>query len=518
MSNKPKNMSKIRIILEQLDKGIGYKTLSRSMKVSRNTIKSYIEKINIKGISICSCLLLNDEELETVFYSSEKEKVRYAKLKERDEWYKTELKKPHVTKQILWEEYKKIEGEAAYGQSQFNEYLYKWELQNNSTMTIGSKPGLKMEVDYAGDTLAYIDANGEEKRCQVLICMLPHSDLIYCEAQYDQTQMNFIEGVGRALIYIGGVPKQIISDNLKSAIKKADRYEPELTDLCEQMSIYYSTQMTATRVRKPRDKASVERSVDIVYKRIYAVIRNRTIGDLAELNTLIKTALEELNNRKMKRNKMSRWEEYTAYEKPYMQELKVSKILEVKKSRIYKVCKNYHLQLTEDKHYYSVPKEYVGEEVKLVYNSTEVEIYHKYKRIAIHKRVRIANKYSTAEGHMPANHQKAKEYGGYTEEQLISQAEKIGEHAKNAIKKILASNSFIEQGYNSALGVIHLVKKFEKERVEKACEILAESKVTYTSIKNLLENNMDKKGEKTIVKMEVIKHENLRHGKIINLK
>jgi transposase len=517
MSKKPKIMSKIRIVLEQLHQEVGYKSIQRSSGVSRNTLKSYVKKINEIGCSIKEFLDLSDEEMSNRLYEDTKQKDRFEKLKEKEEWYKKEMRRPHVTKQILWETYKKEEGENAYSLSQFNEYLYKWEQQSNTTMTIGSKAGMKMEVDYAGSTLKYIDHNGEEKESQVLICVLPHSDLIYCEAQHDQTQMNYVAGVGRALIYIGGVPKQIISDNLKTAIKRADNYEPELTEICEQMSIYYETQVTAVRVRKPRDKASVERSVGIVYARIYALIRDRTISGIEELNIIIREELEALNNREMKRNKMSRWEEFNLYEKPYMLELKVTKILEVKKSRVYKVGKNYHIQLTEDKHYYSVPKEYVGEEVKLVYNSSEVEIYYKFKRIAIHQRVRSSNKYSTIEEHMPENHKKAKEYAGYTEEELLDKALKIGQYTKEAVKTILSSNSFIEQGYNSALGVIHLGKKFDKERIEKACEILAGRKITYRTIKNLLENNMDKKEAKENFKMHLIKHENIRHANIIKL-
>ncbi|MBK8516490.1 MAG: hypothetical protein IPL55_09465 [Saprospiraceae bacterium] len=109
-------------------------------------------------------------------------------------------------------------------------------------MVLGSKPGERLEVDYAGDKLKYIDKeSGEIKQCDVLVCVLPYSDLIYCEAQEDQSQMNFVEGIGRSLHYIGNVPKLIISDNLKSGIKTPDKYEPKLTDLSEQMSLYYET-------------------------------------------------------------------------------------------------------------------------------------------------------------------------------------------------------------------------------------------------------------------------------------
>ncbi|MBL0024672.1 MAG: hypothetical protein IPO98_06440 [Saprospiraceae bacterium] len=177
------------------------------------------------------------------------------------------------------------------------------------------------------------------------------------------------------------------------------------------MSLYYETHMTATRVRKPRDKASVERSVTLVYQRIYAVIENRPLSSLSELTLLISKELEYLNHRKMDRNGMSRWEEYLELEQPRMIPLKVSKLMECKRSR-WKSKQNYHIQLTEDKHYYSVPKEYVSEEVKIIYTLREVEIYKGNKRIAVHLRDRRKYQYTTKAEHMPVHHKEMQKNTG----------------------------------------------------------------------------------------------------------
>lgn len=415
---------------------------------------------------------------------------------------------------MLWEQYREEEGEQGYSNSQFSYYLHKWEAQQRSVMVLGSKPGERLEVDYAGDKLNYIEKeSGQLKQCEVLVCVLPYSDLIYCEAQTDQRQMNFVEGIGRALQYIGGVPKLIISDNLKSGVKKADRYEPELTELCEQMSLYYQTHMTATRVRKPRDKASVERSVSLVYQRIYAIIENKPLTSLEELNQLIAIELEYLNNRKMERNNMSRWEEYNTLEKQYMQSLRVSQLMEVKKSRIGKVSKNYHIMLTEDKHYYSVPKEYVSEEVRMIYTLREVEIYKGNKRIAVHMRDFRKHQYTTREEHMPSQHKYIQKIRGYTAEDLIGQALKIGEHTQRIVTAIINSKQFIEQSYLSAVGVIQLQHKYTKERVEKACSLISpQMKASYMQVKTILDNQMDKmQDEDRYEDYKTINHENIRY-------
>ena len=77
-----------------------------------------------------------------------------------------------------------------------------------------------MEVDYAGKKLRIITHDGEEVECEMLVCVLPYSNLIYCEAQLNQRQESYINGLAELLLYIGKKPKTIISDNLKSGVKR----------------------------------------------------------------------------------------------------------------------------------------------------------------------------------------------------------------------------------------------------------------------------------------------------------
>ena len=517
MANKPVTMNRIRLIMQSLNQGESIMEISRKYGLSRNTIKKYRNLFSDDGVNMTPITDMDDEQLSEQLQSPCKEadnSTRFARLKARKEHYLRSLTRKHMTKQLLWEQYKEEEGDNAYSNSQFSYYLHTWESQQKTVMVLGSKPGERLEVDYAGDKLKYIDKeSGEIKQCDVLVCVLPYSDLIYCEAQEDQSQMNFVEGIGRSLHYIGNVPKLIISDNLKSGIKTPDKYEPKLTELCEQMSLYYETHMTATRVRKPRDKASVERSVTLVYQRIYAVIENRPLSSLRELNLLISKELEYLNHRKMDRNGMSRWEEYLELEQPCMLPLKVSKLMEVKRSRVGKVNKNYHIQLTEDKHYYSVPKEYVSEEVKIIYTLREVEIYKGNKRIAVHLRDRRKYQYTTKAEHMPVHHKEMQKIRGYTSEDLIRQAKEIGEHTQRVVKDILQSRQYIEQSFMSVVGVIRLQNKYSKERVEKACSLISpEMKANYMLVKTMLENHMDKRQpEGEAEDYKTITHTNIRY-------
>ena len=65
----------------------------------------------------------------------------------------------------------------------------------------------------------------------------------------------------RALAFLGGVPECIVPDNLKSGINAACRYEPELNRSYQEFAEHYGVAVIPTRVRKPRDKAKVEKAV-----------------------------------------------------------------------------------------------------------------------------------------------------------------------------------------------------------------------------------------------------------------
>ncbi|MEJ7643782.1 MAG: hypothetical protein WKF87_04255 [Chryseolinea sp.] len=71
---------------------------------------------------------------------------------------------------------------------------------------------------------------------------------------------------------------------MKTAVKRANRYEPQFTEAMEHVAAHYNTTILTARVRKPRDKSSVEKGVDLTYKRIYAPLRNLTFHSLEQLN------------------------------------------------------------------------------------------------------------------------------------------------------------------------------------------------------------------------------------------
>lgn len=346
--------------------------------------------------------------------------------------------------------------------------------------------------------------------CPVLVTVLPYSHLIYCEALSSQGQADFAKGLANAMTYIEGVPQCVLTDNMKSAVKKANRYEPNFTELSNQFAAHYGTTFMATRVRKPKDKASVEGAVRIAYQRIYAKLRHLTFYSLAEINHAIRPVLEQLNKQLFKGKDYSRWDLFLSHEKSYLNQLPSEPFI-VKKQVSAKVQKNYHVILGEDMHQYSVPYTYVGKQVKISYSCDRVEIYHEMQRIATHDRRRSRHSYTTDEKHLAPNHRAVYESRGWDASYFKRQASAIGPQTLIVINRILQSKSFPEQTYNSCLGILRLANKYSPQRLEKASEILADMpKVNYTLVNNILKHGMDKQDQPELKDYKTPEHTNLR--------
>ena len=121
---------------------------------------------------------------------------------------------------------------------------------------------------------------------------MPHTQHCFAIALRSQKVGDFIHGLNQAFLFFGRLPKVILSDNLKSYVTRADKYEPEFNELCVQLATYYGIELRATRVRKPKDKASVERSIGISYQRIYAPLRDEVFHSIGQLNIAIMGQLE----------------------------------------------------------------------------------------------------------------------------------------------------------------------------------------------------------------------------------
>ncbi len=509
MANQLIDMSKVRKVLQLYDKGSSKQFISRYLSLSRNTVKKYIALYQMLNLNMKDINGRSDAVLEELFSTGNTNELS-PKLKAVYSFFpfmERELKKTGVTKQLMWEAYNKKHPHGLRV-SQFKDHYLRWSKKVSPVMHMTHKSGDKMYIDYAGKTLQIVDKDsGEITEVQFYVAILGASQYTYAEASLSQKKEDFISSTENALHYFKGVPAAIVPDNLKSAVKKSNRYEPIINETFLDFAEHYATTILPARAYKPRDKSLAEGVVKILYQRIYPVLRKETFYSLNDLNEAIWEALETHNNKKLTGRPFSRSQLFKEDEQNKLSPLPVDRF-EIKQLSQATVMQNGHVYLSNDKHYYSVPFQYIRKKVKIMYTSNNVEIYYKYNRIALHKRNYKPFNYTTVKEHLASTHQFVTEW---TPQRFINWGDSIDESVKLFITKLLEIKQHPEQAYKSCMGVLSFSKKVGNERLINACKRALDYKIyNYRIIQKILDKGLDMMSDETDETIQLPIHHNIR--------
>ncbi len=509
MAQKRVSMSKVREIIRLYEEtGLSYRKIGRALKISHPVVSQYIADFKETGLRYADIEDLSDTDLLELLERKKKETdERYKTLSEMFEYFAKELKRTGVNRNVLWEEYRREHPEG-YSYSQFCYHFQVWKNAGEVTMHIDHKAGDKAFVDFAGQKLSIVDRDtGEVKEKETFVAILGASQYTYVEVVESQKKEDWIKANENALRYFDGVPAALVPDCLKTGVTNGNKYEPDINPEYADFARHYGTVILPARPHSAKDKALVENAVNLVYIRIYAPLRNRVFHSLEEINEAIWELLQKHNSMRFQRLEVSRIGLFEEIEKPALKALPIERY-GLRKFLTLKVQFNYHIELREDRHYYSVPWRYKGIRVRVVYTSQVVEIFHDNIRIAFHKRARTAGGYTTEEEHMPPHH---RFYDGWSPQRMISWAEKIGPEVRRMIVKVLESRKHPEQAYKVCLGIINLSKKYGNIRLNKACRRAVEfHNYSYKAVKNILEKGLDKLQEESLFPELLPVHENIR--------
>jgi len=188
----------------------------------RSTVNDYLNRFKQSGRNYKHLSELSDSQIYGKLFLDPVKKR--AKVKPDFCYIHNELKRPHVTRQLLWEEYKQ-QHPHGFGYTQF-------------------------------------------------CCTLGASSFTYAEASADQKLASFITSHINAFEYFEGTVQVLVPDNLKSAVSKADRYDPLINESYQDMAEHYNTVVIPARPYKAQDKSKVELAVKLVQRWILAKIRN----------------------------------------------------------------------------------------------------------------------------------------------------------------------------------------------------------------------------------------------------
>ena len=420
-----------------------------------------------------------------------------------------ERQRPGVTLELLHLEYLEA-NPSGYRYTAFCDHYREWLSKKRLSMRQVHVAGEKMFADYSGKRPHLIDpTTGEVAEVELFVSVLGASSLTFAEATRSQKSYDFIQSHIHAFEYFGGVPKALVPDQLKSGVTKADRYEPILQRTYEEMARHYGTVVMPARPARPKDKAKVERAVQLAQRWILARVRNETFFTMDALNGRIGELLEELNTRKMRVYGASRYQLFERLEKTALLPLPQDRFAyaEWKTVRVNRV--DYHVEI--DGHYYSAPHELVGEKLEARITALTIELYRRGERITAHVRSNLRGRYTTKHEHRPKSHQKHLEW---TPERILHWAGTVGPKTKELVEAILNDRPHPEMGFRSCLGILRLSKKYS-ERLEQACaRALTGGARSYKSVASILELGLDRQpipvSKDTQTSLLLGEHENVR--------
>lgn len=389
-------------------------------------------------------------------------------IQEIDWNYLQEEIKKNISKKILYEELKLVTEVPSY--QAFCEYVGRHVKKNETEVTIKIQriAGDSIEVDYAGDYVEILNpATGEIYRASLFVGALSYSGYFYGEFTLSQKLEDFIDSHKNMFTFFGGSSKYIIPDNCKTAVEKADFYDPKINNTYLDMCNHYGIVVDPADPASPKQKPNVERAVGLIEGDYFHRIRHKTFTSLTELNHNFKAWLIEKNKDMIRGRGQSR-EYFFELEKKELRALPLVpyQLFYFKKAKVHPDCHFMH-----EKNYYSVPFQYVGKEIDVKFNSKEVHAYYETNLIASHAASKGHYLYSTNDVHYP---EKKIVDANYHLTLAKKNAEKIGPNVLLLIERLIREERFPLKTLRKVQGILDLEKKFTKEALEYASEMCLE--------------------------------------------
>lgn len=481
-------MRKIRDILRlRYEVGLAYRGIASALNIGYGTVVDYLKRAERAGLGWPIPEGMQERDLGRLLFPTQAVAGQRRFAEPDFPSICVELKGKGVTKLLLWQEYRQQHPDDGYSYAQFCHRYRIWLGCQRRSMRQVHRAGEKLFVDYCGPTMAIVNPDsGECRQAQIFVAVLGASNYTFACASWSQKQADWLQAHVKAFEYLGGVPELIVPDNLKSAVRKAHRYDPDINPSYQQLASHYQCAIVPARPYRPKDKAKAEVAVQIVERWIMARLRHQTFFTLASLNRAIAALLEDLNQRPFKKLPGTRRSQFEQLDKPVLRALPAQpyRYAHIRQARVHI---DYHIEY--DKHYYSVPHPLVQQEVEVQATARTVAIYRHGQRIASHARSYRQGAHSTCQEHMPQAHRAMHDW---SPQRFLNWAAEIGPETRALVSCLLQEKRHIEQSYRRVLALLSNAKKYGRERLNSACgRALLIGSPTRSSVESILKQGLD---------------------------
>lgn len=483
MPGKRKETMDIREILRRLRKGQSHRAIARAMKVDRKTVGRYAAWAAAQGLLEGPLPSLTDlqRRLEETMPSpsppqntSTVEPYREVVIRLRRQ--KVEIAAIHQRLR-----------ERGYTGSYASVYRFVRSLEPlepEVTVRVETPPGQEAQVDfgYAG---RMIDPDtGRLRKTWAFVMTLAWSRHQYVEFVFDQKVETWLRCHRNAFAFFGGVPQQVVPDNLKAAIVRACRHEPQAQQAYRECAHHHDFLIAPCRPRTPRHKGKVEQGGVHYVKRNFLAGREPTT--ITQANRDVRTwCLTTAGHRIHGTTRERPLDRFKSVEKDALKPLPPAPydMAVWKQVKVHRDC-----YLVFEGAYYSVPFRLVGQTLWVRGGTHQVQVFTPdYHLVATHDRAHKPGQRQTHPDHLPPH-----KLPGLTltRESCRLRANEVGPATREVVDRLLDHRP--EDRLRTTGRLLRLADRFGPHRLEAACRrALRFDEPSYSTVKRILEQELD---------------------------
>ena len=316
-------------------------------------------------------------------------------------------------------------------------------------------PGQEAQIDFGSG--ARVIQDGRKRRPHVLRITLSHSRRGYSEAVYRQTTETFIRVLENAFRHFGGVPRTLVIDNLKAAVKKADWFDPDLNPKIVEFARHYGTVFLPAKPYTPRHKGKIESGVKYVKNN---ALKGRAFSSLEEQNRFLLHWETNVADTRIHGTTKKQVRRMFEIERSALQPLPTESFPFYEEGRR-NVHRDGHVEVARA--YYSVPPEYLGHQIWVRWDARLVRLFNqRLEQIAVHTRV-APGRFNTNRAHIADAKISGVERGAAY---LLNQADRIGTPAAAWARAMLDARGI--EGIRVLQGFVSLTRKYPVPAINQA--------------------------------------------------
>ncbi|MBA3817154.1 MAG: IS21 family transposase [Parachlamydiaceae bacterium] len=478
-------MAEKRQILIEIRKGSPIRRISRELRVHRDIIRMIQATAAKQGWLHSDSEIPSEGDIANVLKSIYRPTLELDKYLEQIKQWKSEGYTAVVIKQLLVNQH-----ECPVRIGALRRYINcNCQLPPDPVMVRSTSPGKIMDVDFGFLGYLWDDLSKKFRKAWVFSGRLRHSRKAYRKIVWKQDISTFLMCHIYSFEHFGGIPYQVVSDNLKAAVIKSTTDNDMLNRSYLELAENYGFMISPCLPRTPEHKGGVENDIKYIKRNFWPQIREVLKNDNKFSLQQAQVALEKwdreiANTRQIQGIKRSPEEIFAVEEKQQLKALPENRWELVTWIQC-KVGRDWRIMYEGS--YYSVPYMMIGQTVQCRITYHFVEIYFEFNMIAKHSKAEFKGAYQRNADHAPPFKEAVL---NCSREGLLVNAQEVGKDVYEFCKKMLAE-AYIDK-LRPVRMLLSLALNYEALRLNNACKRALKYKTfSYRSVKDILEKGLD---------------------------